>query len=284
MTFDATDELDKIKSSAPNAELILRIMTDDSSSVNQLSTKYGAPLEAVHHLLMTARDLSLNVVGVSFHIGSAATDPGLFVKAIRDSRAVIDLAMGLGFSPKIVDVGGGFSHESFSQMAEPLYRALREYFPSGDYQFIAEPGRFFVASAFTLICQIIARRKIPGPDGRPKHMLFLNDGVYGNFIDNLLSKWRQKPYVLISAQRQSVENSIVYSIWGPTCDSIDIITEEASFSQILDVGDWLYFQDMGAYTSCLATSFNGSRNTSTAIYISSESDTIALLGDGSRET
>lgn len=42
------------------------------------------------------------------------------------------------------------------------------------------------------------------------------------------------------------------SIWGPTCDSIDCITK-ATFLPQLNVGDWLYFENMGAYTMCAAS-------------------------------
>ena len=43
------------------------------------------------------------------------------------------------------------------------------------------------------------------------------------------------------------------SIWGPTCDSLDCISREIRFPCVLDVGDWLYFEDMGAYTLCAST-------------------------------
>lgn len=64
MTFDNAEELAKIKRLYPGAELLLRILTDDSNSLCQLGLKFGAPLENVPHLLQTAKDLELNVVGV----------------------------------------------------------------------------------------------------------------------------------------------------------------------------------------------------------------------------
>src|SRR5690606_18716484 len=67
MTFDNVEELQKIKRIYPNARLLLRISTDDSKALCQLSLKYGAPLATVPELLQTAVELSLNVVGVSFH-------------------------------------------------------------------------------------------------------------------------------------------------------------------------------------------------------------------------
>jgi len=47
-----------------------------------------------------------------------------------------------------------------------LCPALDEYFPkSMGVHMIAEPGRFFVASAFTLAVNIIAKRAVPRGEG-----------------------------------------------------------------------------------------------------------------------
>jgi len=70
---------------------------------------------------------------------------------------------------------------------------------------------------------------------------------------------------------------IEYSIWGPTCDGIDLITESISLNGLLDVGNWLYFENMGAYTRCSATRFNGFTDSHEIIYISTEPSAVALL-------
>lgn len=64
MTFDNAEELYKIKALYPEAELVLRILTDDSNSLCQLGLKFGAPLETTGRLLRLARELNLNVIGV----------------------------------------------------------------------------------------------------------------------------------------------------------------------------------------------------------------------------
>jgi ornithine decarboxylase len=46
------------------------------------------------------------------------------------------------------------------------------------------------------------------------------------------------------------------TLWGPTCDSIDKITDVAVLPE-LDVGDWLVFESMGAYTIAGSCRFNG---------------------------
>jgi ornithine decarboxylase len=289
MTFDNTDELEKIARLFPGAELFLRIMTDDASSLCRLSMKFGAPMDTTDSLLSLAKDLKLNVVGVSFHVGSGASDPMAFLKAVRDAHRVFQQGHAYGFDMKTLDVGGGFCGETFEAMAEVLRGALDEYFPShSNVNLIAEPGRFYVSSAFTLACNVIARRTVEDPTLAYKsYMVYVNDGLYGNFSSIMFD--HQQPvakvlrangeivYDLPTAEPCSEADGIEYSVWGPTCDGIDRIAESVRFDHVLNVGDWLYFEDMGAYTKCSATTFNGFSNEHEVVYVCSEPGARALM-------
>jgi ornithine decarboxylase len=307
MTFDNSDELRKIARLYPEAELYLRILTDDSSSLCRLSQKFGASLDSTDSLLSLAQQLGLNVVGVSFHVGSGASDPLAFLKAVRDAHLVFQQAAGYGFDLKTLDVGGGFcSDESFEQMSGVLRNALDEYFPAHrGVNLIAEPGRFYVSAAFTIACNIIARRTLEDPNINMNvdpadststlvnrvdnsYMLYVNDGLYGNFssimfdhqqpVAKVLRAGGRNMYHTPTAEAVTGSQGIEYSIWGPTCDGIDRITESIRFDTLLDVGDWLYFEDMGAYTKCSATKFNGFSADHDVIYVCSEPGAVALLG------
>lgn len=279
MTFDNADELYKTKTFFPDAELFIRILTDDSMSSCRLSLKFGASLDATKDLLVLAKSLGLNVVGVSFHIGSGASDPRSFAKAVQDSRYVFDQAEEIGFRMTVLDVGGGFSGDLFEDMAHVLSKALDDYFPPS-VRIIGEPGRYYVASAFTLACNIIARRDIHDPISRTtSYMLYINDGVYGNFSNIIFDHQRPIPQVLRRFCDEYEKSSCIteYSVWGPSCDGIDRISERCFLQGILDVGDWLYFEEMGAYTKCSATRFNGFTNDHDVLYVSSEPGASALL-------
>ena len=302
MTFDNADELRKIARLYPEAELFLRILTDDSSSLCRLSLKFGASLDSTDELLSLARELNLNVVGVSFHVGSGASDPMAFQKAVRDAHFVFQQAAAFGFNLRTLDVGGGFcSDDTFEQMAGVLADALDDYFPAhSGINLIAEPGRFYASSAFTLATHVIARRTIedrsapptPSTDGGSSgniasYMVYINDGLYGNFSSIMFDHQNPVAKVLRSGGEMFYDSpgaeptpicGIEYSIWGPTCDGIDRISESIRFHSLLDVGDWLYFEDMGAYTKCSATTFNGFCNTHDVIYVCSEPGAKALLG------
>lgn len=289
MTFDNADELYKTKKLFPDAELYLRILTDDSASLCRLSLKFGAPMDTTQDLLELAKQLDLNVVGVAFHVGSGASDPQAFIKAVEDARTVFDQAEDLGFNMHTLDVGGGFSGETFEEMAAVLSDALDTHFPP-HIRVIGEPGRYYVSSAFNIACNVIARRTVRDEQlDTTSYMLYMNDGVYGNFSSIMFDHQHPVPRILKLGDRflhdqEACEFDVDgrrptdYSIWGPTCDGIDCIAEKASFAEEIDVGDWLYFEEMGAYTKCSATRFNGFTDKHETIYVSSEPGASALLG------
>lgn len=66
---------------------------DDSSSFYRLSSKFGAGLSTTGRLLECAAELGLEVVGVSFHIGSKCSQSLAFRQAIADARSVFDTAV-----------------------------------------------------------------------------------------------------------------------------------------------------------------------------------------------
>ncbi|KAJ6785735.1 hypothetical protein PWT90_06372 [Aphanocladium album] len=288
MTFDNTDELYKIAKHFPEAELYLRIITDDTSSACRLSMKFGAPMDTTDSLLGLAKELGLNVVGVSFHVGSGSADPMAYYHAVKDAHVVFQEAAKHGFHLRTLDVGGGFSGATFEVNAAVLSGALDEFFPAtSNVEIIAEPGRYYVASAFTIACNVIARRTVDDPStGVTSYMIYINDGVYGNFSNIMFDHQhpiakvlrRNGETVYDTSLAGPVVDGIEYSVWGPTCDGIDRITESTKFSHLVDVGDWLYFEEMGAYTKCSATQFNGFSNAHEVFYVSSEPAAKALLG------
>ena len=418
MTFDNADELRKIAREHPGAQVVLRILTDDSASVCRLGLKFGAPLSAVRGLLLEARALKLDVLGVSYHVGSGNGKAESFAGAVRDARAAFDIAAGLGMRLRLLDIGGGFpgsesgvdpadeaaaearaakaahaaatgdanpyaKHPSFRTIAAHVRAALDEHFPAGcGVSVIAEPGRFFVKSSHTLAVNVVGKRatadEAPAAAGgaaaegaapRTRWNYYVNDGLYGSFncvlydhataYPNRVLKTAPQPLqqrrgadakelaaplpppagvgeidlalidlrassppaaapaapaadaehaahlAAAAALRQHLQAAVLQhahaqqqqqraaqgsgsgsggakmhmhmrglrtsaaspapsafgplfptTLWGPTCDSIDKITDVAVLPE-LDIGDWLVFENMGAYTIAGSCQFNG---------------------------
>jgi len=250
MTFDNECELYKVKNLHSNAKLVLRIRCDAELAQCQLGMKFGCePVNEGPRLLKLASALGLDVVGVSFHVGSGCQDPPVFRRAIASARDLFDLGGQLGFSMTLLDIGGGYpgnrgSGPTMDKIAEIVNSALDDYFPPTEgVQVIAEPGRFYVASAYTLATLIHSKRDT---------MYYINDGVYGSFNCILYDHAVVNPVPLVDK-----EGSLrVSSVWGPTCDGLDQVVPSVLLPP-LDVGDWLVFEDMGAYTLPVASTFNG---------------------------
>ena len=115
MTFDNVNEVIKCASISKNIKLIMRIMTDDRGSTSRLSSKFGAPRIKWRPLLAAAKTHGLEVVGVSFHVGSGCRDASKYDLALKDAREIFDMAkQDYGFDMKVVDIGGGFPGETHS--------------------------------------------------------------------------------------------------------------------------------------------------------------------------
>jgi len=259
MTFDNEDELLKVAQYFPEAELVLRIATDDSHSQCRFSTKFGAAMEDVPSILEAAARLNLNVVGVSYHVGSGCGDPRSHAAAATDALTVFNLGKQYGFEMTLLDIGGGFLGEdnptpSVSDIALNLLPVLAR-FPAGT-RFIAEPGRYFATACHTLVTNIQSRRVVKDRQGNVSRCLYyINDGVYGGFNCIFFDHKHPLPRTMLIPGLQ--DRAIVpCTVFGPTCDSLDCICKDL-LMPVLDVGDWLFFTDMGAYTTAAATHFNG---------------------------
>lgn len=250
LVVDNAAELEKIASVYPDAELLLRVQTDDVESQCPMSMKFGCPVERCHTLLVHAQSLGLTVVGVSFHVGSGCSREGAFTDALSRARTVFAEALELGCPVTVLDIGGGFpgSGPGFSRMAKEIVRELG-CFPAGT-RMIAEPGRFFAHAAGTLCTQVIA--EAPVPDGSGVRY-YLNDGLYGSFNCLLYdhATVTEGPLRLDDCGGEKVDAHF----FGPTCDGFDSLFTKRVPK--LSPGEWLMFPKFGAYTNAAASGFNG---------------------------
>lgn len=134
---------------------------------------------------------------------------------------------------------------------------------------------------------MIARRRQLGSAaaaGVPD-MLYQNDGVYGNFMNVIMEQEVMQPCLVPSQQQQKresdceseyqshsqshsqsqceAEGGVVargkqrYSVWGPTCDSVDCVTRNTTIDGDVEVGDWLKYKDMGGMFFFMFSTWSG---------------------------
>lgn len=268
MTFDNMYELLKIVNYHPNSELIIRIKVDDSHSICKFNSKFGAHLDDVNNLMVLANTIGLKIVGVSFHVGSGCESTDAYRTAIRDARKVFDMGLNNNFKLKILDIGGGFPGTDsgkikFEEIAAEINSAIDEYFPQDvfdeDYglQIIAEPGRYFASVTHTLVLNVIAKNKVIDPNTKDPHFSYtLNDGVYGSF--NCIVFDHACPLIKPFNERDG--KTYDCTIYGPTCDSMDTISKNCKLPD-LAIGEYVYVENFGAYTTAAASNFNGFQRT-----------------------
>jgi ornithine decarboxylase len=266
ITFDSEDELFKIKLYHPKAELILRIKVDDSKSICKFSSKFGLDTEELDGVFKIAKFAGLDIVGVSFHVGSNCGSVEQFEKAIRDSREVFDKGKSAGFTKmKILDIGGGFPGTDdgdikFEDIAEQINKSLDKYFNEDEFpdlKIIAEPGRYFASASHTLVLRVIAKKMFMDKETKePIYKYTLNDGVYGSF--NCIQFDHAKPIILPYNERGGETFKCI--VYGPTCDSVDTISNDCRLPD-LAISERVYVQNFGAYTTAAASNFNGFQKT-----------------------
>lgn len=260
LSFDNEVELAKVVKSHPSAKMVLCIATQDSHSLSHLSLRFGASLKSCRHLLENAKKSHVEVVGVSFHIGSGCPDPQAYAQSIADARLVFQMGAELGHTMNILDLGGGFpglegAKVRFEEIASVINSALDLYFPEGcGVDILAELGRYYVTSAFTVAVSIAAKKEVlldqPSREeetsSAPTTTVYhLDEGVYGIFNSVMFDNACPTP----TPQKKPPDDQALYSssLWGPAVDGSDCVAEGLWLPQ-LHVGDWLVFDNMGAYT------------------------------------
>jgi ornithine decarboxylase len=218
----------------------------------ELSSKFGAsPGEAVD-LIEAAFNAGLVVEGLSFHVGSQCTNFQNYVQALGIADSIFKEAWDRGYDKvKILDIGGGFpapydQHvRPFAELAKTLNAEFERLFPP-EMEILAEPGRFLVATAATLVVEIIGKAVRNG-----KQCYYINDGVYGTYSGVLFDHCQYHFKAFKSGPTQ------IASVFGPTCDALDVVSIAEDLPINLDLGDLLVSENIGAYSTASATNFNG---------------------------
>ena len=250
VTYDNRAELAKIRQYAPHAGLALRLRVPNTGSMVELSSKFGCdPGEAVD-LIEEAFLAGLVVEAVSFHVGSQCTNFENFVQALNMAAAVMREAASRGREINILDIGGGFPvpydrHvKPFSALARRINAEIARLFPP-NIEILAEPGRFLVATAATVVARIIGKAVRDG-----KTCYYIDDSVYHTFSGIIFDHCQ---YHLKAFKKGRTE---ICAVFGQTCDALDTISLAEELPD-LAIDDLVYSENIGAYASASATWFNG---------------------------
>jgi ornithine decarboxylase len=218
----------------------------------ELSSKFGAaPGEAVD-LILAAEKEGLTVEGLSFHVGSQTTNFDNYVQALNLAANVFNEARARGATKmNLLDIGGGFpapydaTVRPFRELARILNREIDRLFPK-EIEILAEPGRFMVATAGTAVSTIIGKAVRVG-----KLCYYIDDGVYHTFSGVIFDHCHYH----FRSFRKGPDQTC--SVFGPTCDALDVVSMTERLPDNLKLGDLLYSPNIGAYSHASSTFFNG---------------------------
>lgn len=263
--FDNPIELEKFIPYQDKAQLLLRVSFPNPESKVDLSKKFGCTPEATLPLLRKAQELGLNVIGLSFHVGSQVPNSRRHVEAITACNQLIRDAAAENINLQVLDIGGGFPVNYAADGADldiyefcaPIREALSNT-PEG-IRLLAEPGRFISAPCMTSVSSVMGKAERFG-----RMWYYLDDGLYGSYSGQLfdhINYPKSAPY--------ATGEALPAVLAGPTCDSIDVLADDIDLPA-LNVGDVIIGKMMGAYTWASATEFNFFRKANILVVDSDE--------------
>ena len=255
---DCVQEIDKIIEVAGDAErleIAVRFkLPKHGASAHDFSSKFGADVEQAKVLLrhVVARGAK---PFLTFHPGSQCSDPAIWAKHIH---AAAEIALGAGVRLLGLNVGGGFPSSyvgtntpKLTAYFETIAAAAAEAF-GADFvpPLECEPGRGLVASSTS----VLARVKLVKHDSRE---IYLNDGIYGSLMEVYQVPSIQPFCRAIASGREMAGADAPFTIYGPTCDPLDVLPRPINLPADIAEGDFVEFGPLGAYGTATSTRFNG---------------------------
>jgi ornithine decarboxylase len=221
------------------------------SAMEDLSAKFGAPPDDVPAILAAIRKTGAEPA-LAFNVGTGVTEAEAYTYAMGLAREVLEATP---FPVRLLDIGGGFPRPYPGFLVPPLdeyFTAIRNFrheLPlDDDGELLAEPGRGLSAPGMSTIAKVLLRKE---------DRLYLNDGMYGAFWELRFKGHVRYPARALRGCEPLDGNLHSFRLFGPTCDSSDKMPGRVELPADIDVGDYIEFGSMGAYSLSGLTRFNG---------------------------
>lgn len=228
-----------------------RLAVHHDAAMQDLSSKFGAPPDDIPKLLSTIAEGGAEPA-LAFNIGSAVTSPDAYRYAIRVAAGVL---ASLPFRLRLVDIGGGFPRAYPGFPVPPLsdyFKAIASAVPelplAENGEILCEPGRALAAPGLSAVVEVLQR------NGK---RLYLNDGMYGIFWELRCRGHDRYPVRCFRDGEDKIGAKQAFTLYGPTCDSTDMLPGEVQLPVDIRAGDYLEFGGIGAYSLSGRTRFNG---------------------------
>jgi diaminopimelate decarboxylase len=208
------------------------------------SDKFGVSVDKAMRLsAYCIESKSLNIVGLTCHIGSQITELEKFKEAARQSlKLLLDLEK-LGVSLDFIDMGGGLGVTYLDeQTIQPneLIKCYEEIFNGRSERLIVEPGRSISANAGVMLTKVEYK----------KDSFLITDAAMNDLLRPALY---QAKHDVWQVQNNS-EDFQNYNVVGPICETGDFLAKEVKLSA--SEGDLLAIRTVGAYGFVMSSNYN----------------------------
>lgn len=252
-SVDCFRELEKIQAIIPpsGVEISIRIKLPVSGAVYDFGSKFGATPEKAVELLRSVSSAGY-IPSITFHPGTQCEDPQAWKAYIVEAA---DVARAANVTLKRLNVGGGFPGKTangtpdLEQFFTLIDETVAAEFGTARPALVCEPGRALVADSFAHAARV---KSINDNDD-----IFLNDGIYGGLSEFPVLKLNQVYTVLPPVGERRSTTATPTLVFGPTCDSLDVLPNKMMLPIDISEDDYIVFQNRGAYVKGVNTYFNG---------------------------
>ena len=254
----------RAETAGKRARVALRVNPDVSAETHPyISTglsahKFGIAIAQAFEVYQKAASMpSLDVAGVSVHIGSQIRQVAPFAEALSRTLTLVGNLKEAGHNIRYIDVGGGlgieygaspfYAAEQVEAYAASLRSALQGARRLGmNLHVLLEPGRFIVAQAGCLLTRVLVRKR------NGDKQFVIADAAMNDLIRPALY---QAHHEIVPVRLQPDAVMEVADIVGPVCESGDFFARDRSLA-VTQEGDLLAILDAGAYGLSLSSNYN----------------------------
>jgi len=220
--------------------------------------KFGIPIEDARRLYAEVSEVkSLEIAGVSVHIGSQITDVQPFAATMERVAELTRALRADGHALKYIDAGGGLgiayeNHDvpSFAEQVPAYADALLTPLKQLDVHLLLEPGRSIVGPAGALITRLLYKKT----NGK-KTFLVVDAAMNDLLRPSLYRAHHEIVPVRASNASSEEEPHETVDVVGPICETGDFFARDRHLP-ITQEGDLLALLDTGAYGMVLASNYN----------------------------
>jgi diaminopimelate decarboxylase len=277
VVLDAEDEVERAAAAGVRRVLVrvtlgVEADTHEAIQTGHHGSKFGIPPDAAVRAIEAARGAGLDVAGLHVHVGSQLADMAAHEETIELLAAFAARCRGeLGWTPRLVNAGGGFAVRHVPEEPETPLGALARTIDGAVAQaweahglpaarLLLEPGRALVGQAGVTLYRVRTVKRLDSVTWV---------AIDGGMSDNPRPQLYGARYTALSAARADEPGTETVSVAGLHCESGDVLIDDIVLPAPRE-GDLLAVPTTGAYTLAMGSNYNATPRPAAVLVSSGE--------------